>query len=127
MDDFVAAATEDRVFLEEDPDEDNFDLFNLNDYPDVKIQHEISAPVVDDLTDANHAHLINAAANSLMGIREDVRAGQAAQAVVMTTRSRKVLSEVQIGDYVTLPIPDVDRCVASATNLICSFINLYDT
>ena len=59
-----------------------------------------------------------------MGIREDVRAGQAAQAVVMTTRSRKVLSEVQIGDYVTLPIPDVDRSVASAPNLICRIVDI---
>ena len=59
-----------------------------------------------------------------MGIREEVRKGQAAQAKVMSTRSSKVLPEVFIGDYVALPIPEVDRSAASAPNLICRIVDI---
>ena len=40
----------------------------------------------------------------------------------MLMRSQKVLAEVSIGHYVTLPIPDVDRSFRS--NFICRIVDI---
>ena len=42
----------------------------------------------------------------------------------MLTRSGKYLGECEIGDYVTLPIPQVDRSISSAPNLICRIVDI---
>ena len=34
------------------------------------------------------------------------------------------LGAVEIGDFVVLPIPDVDRSVSSAPNLICRIVDI---
>ena len=94
----------------------------VREYPE--LDNQISAPHTEELTDENHVILVNNAANQLMGIREEVRKGQAAQAKVMSTRSSKVLPEAFIGDYVALPIPEVDRSAASAPNLICRIVDI---
>ena len=72
----------------------------------------------------DHAALVEANSNVLMGVREAVRVGQAAQAEKMLTRSKKYLAPVEIGDFVTLPIPDVDKSVTSAPNLICRIVDI---
>ena len=48
----------------------------------------------------------------------------AKQAKKMLTRSNKYLEECEIGDFVALPIPDVDRSVSSAPNIICRIIDI---
>jgi hypothetical protein len=51
---------------------------------------------------------------------------------MMKTRSKKYLPEVNIGDFVILPIPDVDKGLTEAPNLICRVVdfdekvNLYE-
>ena len=45
----------------------------------------------------------------------------------MRTRSKRYVPEVSIGDYVALPIPDVDRGLSEARNLICRIVDIdYD-
>jgi hypothetical protein len=51
-------------------------------------------------------------------VREDVRKGQKKQSEKILMRSAKYMCEVEIGDYVTLKIPDVDKSLSSASNLI---------
>ena len=46
------------------------------------------------------------------------------QAYIELTRSQKYLGPVEIGDFVVLPIPDVDRSVSSAPNLICRIVDI---
>ena len=70
------------------------------------------------------AILIEAHANAMTGVRASVAAGQAKQAQRMLTRSDKYLAEVEIGDFVVLPIPTVDRSVSSAPNIICRIIDI---
>ena len=116
---------EDSVFNEEDPDEENFDVFDIDIHDNPRDEPVENAPI--EISDENHAFLVNAAANTLMGVRETVREGQANQAKVMLTRSRKYLCPVEIGDYVTLPIPVVDRSASSAPNIICRIVDVdYD-
>ena len=83
------------------------------------------APTTSELSSENQAMLVSCAANSLLGIRENVRVNQAKQAKRMLTRSKKVLCPVNIGDYVILPIPEVDRSVSSSPNIICRVVD-YD-
>ena len=52
-------------------------------------------------------------------IRAAARAGQAAQAISMTARSKLRLNPVKVGDFVTLPIDPVDQGRSDAPNLIC--------
>ena len=59
-----------------------------------------------------------------MGIREAFSDEQAKQAARMLTRSSKYLEEFEIGDYVALPIPNADRSVSSAQNIICRIIDI---
>ena len=42
----------------------------------------------------------------------------------MKTRSNKYQCEVLAGDYVILPIPDVDKSIASAPNIICRIVDI---
>ncbi|RNA33820.1 KRAB-A domain-containing 2-like [Brachionus plicatilis] len=63
-------------------------------------------------------------ANALLGIRESVRTNQARQAESMKTRSKRYIPEVSIGDYVALPIPDVDKGLSEAPNLICRIVDI---
>lgn len=45
----------------------------------------------------------------------------------MRTRSKRYLPEVNIGNFVSLPIPDVDRGLTEASNIICRVIDIdYD-
>jgi hypothetical protein len=46
------------------------------------------------------------------------------QAEVMQTRSKRYLPEVNIGDFVTLPIPEVDKGLTEAPNIICRIIDI---
>ena len=57
-------------------------------------------------------------------VMNSVTNGQAKQAKMMLTRSGKYLGECEIGDYVTLPIPQVDRSISSAPNLICRIVDI---
>ncbi|RNA42072.1 KRAB-A domain-containing 2-like [Brachionus plicatilis] len=59
----------------------------------------------------NHMNITIDLINS---IRENVRQGQKKQAEVMQTRR----------DFVTLPIPDVDKGLTEAPNLICRIIDI---
>lgn len=63
-------------------------------------------------------------ANALLGIHESVRTNQARQAESMKTRSKRYIPEVSIGDYVALPIPDVDKGLSEAPNLICRIVDI---
>ena len=45
----------------------------------------------------------------MLNIRSGVRQGLLKQAVVMMTRSKNFMPEVEIRDYVIVPVPDVDR------------------
>ena len=69
---------------------------------------------------------------NLMGVRASTIINQRAQADRMLKRSAKYQCEVEIGAFVIVPIPDVDRSAASAPNLICRVIdfdevkNLYE-
>ena len=116
-----------KIFNEEEPDEEDehFDVFTFDRN---EVIQENQTPIVsvntDDLSYENHAVLVEAAANLIIGLRETVTEGQAKQAEKMLMRSQKVLAEVSIGDYVTLPIPDVDRSVSSAPNLICRIVDI---
>ncbi|CAF0900363.1 unnamed protein product [Brachionus calyciflorus] len=42
---------------------------------------------------------------------------------MMRTRSKKYLPDVNIGDFVLLPIPDVDKGLTESPNLICPVIH----
>jgi hypothetical protein len=42
----------------------------------------------------------------------------------MRTRSKKYLPEVNIGDFVLLPIPDVDKGLTESPNLICRVVDI---
>jgi hypothetical protein len=42
----------------------------------------------------------------------------------MQTRSKRYLPEVNIGDFVTLPIPEVDKGLTEAPNIICRIIDI---
>ena len=107
------------VFQYEDADEqESFDVFEKGDMPQLEISH------TNELDSEDHAALVEANANALMGIREAVRVGQAAQAEKMLTRSKKYLGPVEIGDFVNLPIPEVDRSLSSAPNLICRIVDI---
>ena len=57
-------------------------------------------------------------------IREEVRKSQRKQAEKMLERSKKYLHPIEHGDYVTLKIPDVDKSLSSASNLICRVIDI---
>jgi len=102
--------------------DDEIDEFNIR---DVGLNSELTErEEIDCHADEDHAALVEAHANALMGIREAVRIGQAAQADKMLTRSKKYQCPVKIGDWVILPIPDVDKSLASAPNLICRIIDI---
>ena len=78
----------------------------------------------DEPAAKDHATLVEANANVLLGIREAVIAGQAKQASKRITRRNKYLEAVEIGDYVALSIPDSDRSVASAPNILCRIVDI---
>ncbi|RNA29266.1 KRAB-A domain-containing 2-like [Brachionus plicatilis] len=60
----------------------------------------------------------------MLGIRDNVRTNQGKQAELMKLRSKKYIPEVNIGDFVTLPIPEVET---EAPNLICRIVDIdYD-
>ena len=42
----------------------------------------------------------------------------------MRTRSKRYLPEVNIGNFVTLPIPEVDKGLTEASNIICRVIDI---
>ena len=114
---------EDAIFNEDDPNEDNFDVFDI-DINDLRNELTPQPPPLPELSDEQRAHLIEASANALIGIRQTVADGQAKQAEKMMTRSNRYLGECEIGEYVTLPIPQVDRSVSSAPNLICRIVDI---
>ncbi|RNA38810.1 KRAB-A domain-containing 2-like [Brachionus plicatilis] len=59
-------------------------------------------------------------ADTLLGIRNTVFKQR-------RTRSKRYVPEVSTGDYVALPIPDVDRGLCEARNLICRIVDIdYD-
>jgi len=62
-------------------------------------------------------------ADALLGIRESVRVAQRKQADRMETRSKKFMPEVEIGDFVILPVPDVDRGPSDPPNLACRIVD----
>jgi len=67
-------------------------------------------------------------ADALLGIRESVRVAQRKQADRMETRSKKFMPEVEIGDFVILPVPDVDRGPSDPPNLACRIVDInYET
>jgi hypothetical protein len=70
------------------------------------------------------AQAADQAANTLLGIRGQVSKNQKKQADRMLKTSKKYLPPVSIGDYVTLPIPDVDRGLCEAPNLICRVVDI---
>lgn len=63
-------------------------------------------------------------ADKLLGIRESVRKNQQDQADKMLKRSSKYIGEVEIGDYVILPIPNPDKGLTEPHNLICRVIDI---
>ncbi|CAF1120116.1 unnamed protein product [Brachionus calyciflorus] len=63
-------------------------------------------------------------ANSLLGIRESVRGIQGRQAEAMRTRCKRYLPDVSVGDYAGLPIPDVERGLSEAPNLVCRIVDI---
>ncbi|RNA35075.1 KRAB-A domain-containing 2-like [Brachionus plicatilis] len=69
----------------------------------------------------NHLYITT---EMITGIRESVRTNQARQAESMKTRSKTYIPEVSIGDYVALPIPDVDKGLSEAPNLICRIVDI---
>ncbi|RNA10648.1 KRAB-A domain-containing 2-like [Brachionus plicatilis] len=98
------------------PDE----LFNPNEYGLDEITTRFRIDVVEEMpTD----HIIKNA-NALLGIRESFWTNQARQAKSMKTRSKRYIPEVSIGDYVALPIPDVDKGLREAPNLICRIVDI---
>ena len=99
-----------------DSETESFDKFDQN---IDSIERETVEPTSDD-----HAAFVEANANALMGIREAFSDEQAKQAARMLTRSSKYLEEFEIGDYVALPIPNADRSVSSAQNIICRIIDI---
>jgi hypothetical protein len=46
------------------------------------------------------------------------------QAKRMETRSEKFIPPVAIGDFVTLPVPDVDRDLTDPPNLRCRLVDI---
>ena len=42
----------------------------------------------------------------------------------MKTRSKMFLPEVEIGDYVALPIPDVNRDLTDPPNILCRVVDI---
>jgi hypothetical protein len=58
-----------------------------------------------------------------MGVRASTIINQRAQADRMLQRSAKYQCEVEIGAFVIVPIPDVDRSAPAAPNLICRVLD----
>ncbi|CAF1048266.1 unnamed protein product, partial [Brachionus calyciflorus] len=100
------------------------DVFDPRDY-ELNLEDDNKNPQsnVQELGATNSAQ-IGKNANSLLGIRENVRSNQARQAEAMRTRSKRYIPEVSIGDFVALPIPDVDRGLTEAPNLICRIVDI---
>ncbi|CAF0762947.1 unnamed protein product [Brachionus calyciflorus] len=71
---------------------------------------------------ANDEDQVIAAANRLLGIRESVRLNQRKQAEKM--RSKKYLPEVNIGDFVLVPIPEEDQGLTEAPHLVCRVVDV---
>ncbi|CAF1109465.1 unnamed protein product [Brachionus calyciflorus] len=46
------------------------------------------------------------------------------QAEAIRTRSKRYVPDVSVGDYVALPIPDVDRGLSEAPNLVCRIVDI---
>ncbi len=63
-------------------------------------------------------------ADTLLGVRETVRVGQKKQAERMQLRSKKFMPEVMVGDFVILPVPDVDRGPSDPPNLVCRVVDI---
>ena len=63
-------------------------------------------------------------ADLLIGVRNTVRVAQKSQAERMATRSKKFLPEVIVGDFVILPVPEVDRGPSDPPNLICRVVDI---
>lgn len=82
---------------EDNEDEGHIDIFYTNEFD----LNELTFPEAQTVLPIES---INQAANELLGIRESVRQNQHKQAEKMRTRSKKYLPEVNIGDYVLLPI-----------------------
>ena len=103
---------------DDDNNDGEVDVFNPNEFDlnDLNIQpaNEEQQPIQD----------IDKAANDLLGIRLNVRQNQEKQAETMRTRSKKYLPEVNIGDFVILPIPDVDKGLTESPNLICRVVDI---
>ena len=76
-----------------------------------------------DEDDDLHSRRVAAAADTLLGIRDQVRAGQEHQAEMMLLRCSKYFPPVEIGDFVRLPLPTVDRGVSDPPNLICRIVD----
>jgi hypothetical protein len=67
---------------------------------------------------------INRAADQLIGIRDLIRDNQAKQAERMTTRCAAFLPDVSVGDYVYLPVKDVDRGPTDPPNIVCRIVDI---
>lgn len=60
----------------------------------------------------------------MIGIRKEVAANQSEQAERMKSRSIAYLPEVQIGDFVALAVPPVDRGLSDPPNIICRVVDI---
>ncbi|CAF1013044.1 unnamed protein product [Brachionus calyciflorus] len=112
--------SDDELGNEEDNDEGEVDVFDPKEFDLNELT--ITPPEVPSVYIPIDS--IDKAANELLGIRESVRENQEKQAESMRTRSKKYLPEANIGDYVLLPIPDVDKGLTEAPNLICRIIDI---
>jgi hypothetical protein len=62
--------------------------------------------------------------NRLIGIRNEVAINQSEQAERMKSRSVAYLPEVNIGDFVALSVPPVDRGLSDPPNIICRVVDI---
>jgi hypothetical protein len=96
---------EDEFGSDDDDNDGLIDKFDPNEY---QLTELVSQTIEQPIESDEPIESIITAANRLLGIRDNVRIGQKKQAEVMQTRSKRYLPEVNIGDFVTLPIPEVD-------------------
>jgi hypothetical protein len=112
---------DDQKILDFDDDDEDENVDDVFEFDKQSVQSEPEPEPT--LNDENREALLKKHVENLMGVRASTIINQRAQADRMLKRSAKYQCEVEIGAFVIVPIPDVDRSAAAAPNLICRVID----
>jgi hypothetical protein len=109
--------------LDYDDDDEDENVDDCFEFDQESVQSEPELEPEPTVIDENREAMLKKHVENLMGVRASTIINQRAQADRMLQRSAKYQCEVEIGAFVIVPIPDVDRSAPAAPNLICRVLD----